>query len=142
MNRAPSNFSAALEKRASEFNIILEDVSITHLMFSKEFTTAIESKQVAQQDAERQKFVVLKAEQEKKAAIIRAEGEGEAADLISAVRLGRAALVVATAFEYNPRHPPVYIHTPFSNMPPPPLFVLDATGAERARCWRDRGQAH
>jgi prohibitin 1 len=75
---------AALEKRASEFNIILEDVSITHLMFSKEFTTAIESKQVAQQDAERQKFVVLKAEQEKKAAIIRAEGEGEAADLISA----------------------------------------------------------
>ena len=77
----------ALAKRAAEFNIILEDVSITHLMFSKEFTTAIESKQVAQQDAERQKFVVLKAEQEKKAAIIRAEGEGEAADLISAVSM-------------------------------------------------------
>lgn len=73
----------ALEKRAGEFNIILEDVSITHLMFSKEFTTAIESKQVAQQDAERSKFVVQKAEQEKLAAIILAEGEGEAAQLIS-----------------------------------------------------------
>ena len=73
----------ALEKRAGEFNIILEDVSITHLMFSKEFTTAIESKQVAQQDAERSKFVVAKAEQEKLAAIILAEGEGEAAQLIS-----------------------------------------------------------
>ena len=76
----------ALEKRAGEFNIILEDVSITHLMFSKEFTTAIESKQVAQQDAERSKFVVAKAEQEKLAAIILAEGEGEAAGLISDVR--------------------------------------------------------
>ena len=52
-------------------------------MFSKEFTTAIESKQVAQQDAERSKFVVAKAEQEKLAAIILAEGEGEAAQLIS-----------------------------------------------------------
>jgi hypothetical protein len=42
-------------------------------MFSKEFTTAIESKQVAQQEAERSKFIVMKAEQEAKAAIIRAE---------------------------------------------------------------------
>jgi prohibitin 1 len=75
----------ALEKRAGEFNIILEDVSITHLMFSKEFTTAIESKQVAQQDAERSKFVVQKAEQEKLAVVILAEGEGEAAELISNV---------------------------------------------------------
>jgi len=74
----------ALTKRASEFNIILDDVSITHLSFSQEFTGAIEHKQVAQQEAERSKFVVLKNEQEKKAAIIRAEGESEAARLISA----------------------------------------------------------
>ena len=73
----------ALNERASEFGLILDDVSITHLMFSKEFTTAIESKQVAQQEAERSKFVVMKAEQEAKASIIRAEGEGEAAELIS-----------------------------------------------------------
>lgn len=52
-------------------------------MFSREFTMAIESKQVAQQEAERSKFVVAKAEQEKKAAIIRAEGESHAAELIS-----------------------------------------------------------
>ena len=73
----------ALNERATEFGLQLEDVSITHLVFSKEFTTAIESKQVAQQDAERSKFVVMKAEQEAKAHIIRAEGEGEAAELIS-----------------------------------------------------------
>jgi len=73
----------ALTKRAAEFHIVLDDVSITHLSFSQEFTSAIEHKQVAQQEAERSKFIVLKNEQEKKAAIIRAEGESEAARLIS-----------------------------------------------------------
>lgn len=53
-----------LEARADEFHIWLDDVSITHLTFGKEFTHAIEQKQVAQQEAERQKFVVMKAEQE------------------------------------------------------------------------------
>ena len=57
--------------------------------FSKEFMNAVEQKQVAQQEAERQKFIVLKAEQEKLAAIIKAEGESEAAMLISqAMRFG------------------------------------------------------
>lgn len=72
-----------LEQRAGEFHLILDDVSITHLTFGKEFTAAIEHKQVAQQEAERSKFVVAKAEQTKKAAIIKAEGESEAATLIS-----------------------------------------------------------
>lgn len=35
-----------LVKRASEFNILLEDVSLTHLSFGKEFTKAVEDKQV------------------------------------------------------------------------------------------------
>merc|ERR1711991_11305 len=72
-----------LVSRASDFGIILEDVAITHLAFSHEFTLAIESKQVAQQEAERSKFLVLRAEQEKEAAIIRAQGESEAAAMIA-----------------------------------------------------------
>ncbi|KAI9207032.1 band 7 family-domain-containing protein, partial [Polychytrium aggregatum] len=72
-----------LLKRASEFGLVLEDVSITHLTFGKEFTQAVEQKQIAQQEAERARFIVEKAEQEKLAAIIRAEGESTAADLIS-----------------------------------------------------------
>ena len=36
----------------------------------------------AQQEAERSKFVVMKAEQERRAAIVRAEGESEAARLV------------------------------------------------------------
>lgn len=72
-----------LLKRAREFNIELEDVSIVNLTFGKEFTHAVEAKQVAQQEAERAKFVVERAEQERQASVIRAEGEGEAAAIIS-----------------------------------------------------------
>jgi prohibitin 1 len=69
--------------RAQQFHILMDDVSITHLTYGKEFSKAIEEKQVAEQDAERQKFIVLKAEQERQATVIRAEGEAEAAGLIS-----------------------------------------------------------
>jgi len=72
-----------LEERAKVFHILLDDVSITHLTFGQEFTQAIEFKQVAQQDAERSKFVVMRAEQEKRVRVIEAEGESEAATLIS-----------------------------------------------------------
>ncbi|KAJ9501824.1 Prohibitin-1, subunit of the prohibitin complex (Phb1p-Phb2p) [Exophiala xenobiotica] len=72
-----------LLKRAQEFNIALEDVSITHMTFGREFTRAVEQKQIAQQDAERARFIVEKAEQERQANVIRAEGEADAADIIS-----------------------------------------------------------
>jgi len=90
-------------------------------MFSKEFTTAIESKQVAQQDAERQKYIVLKSEQEMQAAIIRAEGEGAAADLISSVR----ARARGGAREWpRPR-----THTPPPVRPPPQALKEHGVGA-------------
>jgi prohibitin 1 len=72
-----------ITQRAKHFNLILDDVSITHLTFGREFTKAIENKQVAQQEAERQVYVVAQSEQERQAAVIRAEGEAEAATLIS-----------------------------------------------------------
>lgn len=73
-----------LESRVQSFNLILDDVAITNLTFGKEFASAIEKKQVAEQEAERQKYLVEKADQEKKAAVIIAEGEAEAAKMISA----------------------------------------------------------
>jgi len=69
--------------RASQFSILMDDVAITHLTYGKEFARAIEEKQVAQQDAERQKFIVLKSEQERQATVTRSEGEAEAARMIS-----------------------------------------------------------
>lgn len=53
------------------------------MTFGKEFTRAVEQKQIAQQDAERARFIVEKAEQERQANVIRAEGEAGSADIIS-----------------------------------------------------------
>jgi len=82
-----------LTARATEFHITLQDVSITDLKFGTEFAKAIESKQVMQQEAERSKFIVVKAEQEKQANIIRAEGEAQAAQLVSDALVASPALV-------------------------------------------------
>lgn len=78
-----SQIARQLFDKAKKFDLILDDVSITHLTFGREFARAIENKQVAQQEAETQFWLVAKADQERKAAIIRAEGEAEAAELIS-----------------------------------------------------------
>eukprot|EP00928_Gymnodinium_smaydae_P015420 TRINITY_DN15700_c0_g1_i1.p1 TRINITY_DN15700_c0_g1~~TRINITY_DN15700_c0_g1_i1.p1 ORF type:complete len:297 (-),score=81.91 TRINITY_DN15700_c0_g1_i1:72-962(-) len=71
-----------LVERAKDFNILLDDVAITHLSFSPEYEKAVESKQVAQQQAERARFLVLKAQEEKKRTIIHAEGEQKSAEMI------------------------------------------------------------
>ncbi|XP_070387521.1 prohibitin 1 isoform X2 [Dermacentor albipictus] len=63
-------------------NEVLKAV-VTHLTFGKEFTQAVEMKQVAQQEAERARFLVEKAEQHKKAAVITAEGDSQAAALLA-----------------------------------------------------------
>ncbi|KAL6869156.1 Prohibitin-2, subunit of the prohibitin complex (Phb1p-Phb2p) [Amphichorda felina] len=71
-----------LSRRAAGFNIALDDVSLTHLAFSPEFTAAVEAKQVAQQEAQRAAFVVDKARQEKQAMVVKAQGEARSAELI------------------------------------------------------------
>ncbi|KAJ3301827.1 Prohibitin-2, subunit of the prohibitin complex (Phb1p-Phb2p) [Kappamyces sp. JEL0829] len=68
--------------RAGKFNLELDDVSITHVAFSTEFTSAVESKQIAQQEAQRGFFVVDRAKQEKQSIIVKAEGEAQSAALI------------------------------------------------------------
>ena len=52
-----------LVARAQQFGLVLDDISITHLTFGREFTAAVEAKQVASQEAEKAKFLVEKAEQ-------------------------------------------------------------------------------
>eukprot|EP00916_Digyalum_oweni_P004988 GHVL01008909.1.p1 GENE.GHVL01008909.1~~GHVL01008909.1.p1 ORF type:complete len:274 (+),score=44.55 GHVL01008909.1:578-1399(+) len=72
-----------LKQRASKFNLIMDDVSVTHLQYGKEFARAIEEKQVAEQEAERKKFMVAISEEERQAVIVKAEGEAIAAEMIS-----------------------------------------------------------
>lgn len=119
----------ALMKRAAEFNIIMDDISLTHLTFGKEFTQAVEMKQVAQQEAERARFVVERAEQERLAAITRAEGDSKAAELISqalseagpglielrkidAAKEIAATLSQARSVTYMPHSAPILLNVP------------------------------
>ncbi|KAL3645436.1 Prohibitin-1, subunit of the prohibitin complex (Phb1p-Phb2p) [Castilleja foliolosa] len=88
-----------LTQRASSFNIALDDVSITTLSFGREFTAAIEAKQVAAQEAERAKFVVEKAEQDKQSAIIRAQGEATSAQLIGQAIANNPAFITLRQIE-------------------------------------------
>ncbi|PCH40223.1 hypothetical protein WOLCODRAFT_68038, partial [Wolfiporia cocos MD-104 SS10] len=82
-----------LTRRALRFNLVLDDVSITHVAFSPEFTHAVEAKQVAQQTALRAAFLVDQAIQEKQSIIVRAQGEAKSAELIGeAVRSNKGFL--------------------------------------------------
>ncbi|KAG8802148.1 Prohibitin-2, subunit of the prohibitin complex (Phb1p-Phb2p) [Serendipita sp. 399] len=82
-----------LTKRALRFNLVLDDVSITHVAFSPEFTAAVEAKQIAQQTALRAAFLVDQAIQEKQSIIVRAQGEARSAELIGdAVRKNKGFL--------------------------------------------------
>ena len=71
-----------LTERAKDFNIILDDVSITELSFGKEYAAAVEAKQIAQQEAQRAAYLVDKAKQEKQQKIVQAEGEAAAAKMM------------------------------------------------------------
>merc|ERR1719191_2468838 len=82
-----------LVERAKDFNIELDDVSITHLNFSPEYEKAVESKQVAQQQAEKAKYKVLKAQEEKKRTIITAEGERKSAEMIGKAMAQNAGFI-------------------------------------------------
>merc|ERR1711934_22267 len=88
-----------LISRAAGFNMLLDDVSITALTFGREYTAAIEAKQVAQQDAERAKFIVEKAIQDKRSAVIKAEGEAKSAKLIGEAIANNPAFITLRRIE-------------------------------------------
>lgn len=71
-----------LIRRAKKFDILLDDVSLTFMTFSPEFSAAVEAKQIAQQDAQRAAFIVDKAIQEKQQLVVKAQGEAKSAELI------------------------------------------------------------
>jgi len=69
-----------LTDRLSPYHIVVEThgVSLTNFEFSPEFNQAIEAKQVAQQSAEKQKYILAQAQLEAQTAITAAKGEAEA----------------------------------------------------------------
>ena len=87
-----------ITKRLRQYNLIVEPsgLSITNFDFSPEFNKAIEAKQVAQQEAEKQKYVLAQAELQKQTEIARAQGMSEAAKLnAAALQVQGGSLVIA-----------------------------------------------
>ncbi|MBD2211991.1 prohibitin family protein [Calothrix sp. FACHB-156] len=67
-----------LKNRLSAYGLIVDDVSLVNFSFSPEFSKAIESKQIAEQEAKQAEFIAKKATQEAQAEINRAKGQAEA----------------------------------------------------------------
>jgi len=87
-----------ISSRLAQYNLLVEPdgLSITNFEFSPEFNRAIEAKQVAQQEAEKQKYVLQQAELEQQTKIARAKGEAEAAKLnAESLKAQGGSLVVA-----------------------------------------------
>lgn len=120
--KVSNEIKQGLVSKAKEFNVILDDVAIIHIEFSKEFRDAIEAKQVSQQMAERAKFIVQKSEEERKLTIIKAEAESESAALFNMAieKYGRAFLELkrleaAREIVDNLRHSKNVVYIPNSN---------------------------
>ncbi|CAF1516788.1 unnamed protein product, partial [Rotaria sordida] len=123
--------SELLIKRAAQFGLLLNDILITHLSFRPEFTSAVEFKQVAQQDVKKQRFLVEKTEQNRQANVIAAEGDARAADLIGKaldeagdglIKLRRIEATEGIANQLSKSRNSVYL-------PHGPQMFLNITGA-------------
>ncbi len=67
-----------LKNRLANYGILIDDVSLVDFTFSPEFSKAIESKQIAEQEAKQAEFIALKASKEAVAEVNRAKGQAEA----------------------------------------------------------------
>jgi regulator of protease activity HflC (stomatin/prohibitin superfamily) len=114
-NRAQvkSEVEQDITRRLKAYDIIVEPagLSITNFDFSPEFNRAIEQKQVAQQEAEKQKYVLQQAELQKQTEIAKAEGTAKAAQLnAEALKVQGASLVIAREWieKWDGKLPNVY----------------------------------
>lgn len=70
--------SLKVKNELDKYYINSSETMIRNVIFSDEFSKAIEQKQVAMQDAERMKYVLMKENSEKQRKIIEAEGQASA----------------------------------------------------------------
>ncbi|WP_408648874.1 prohibitin family protein [Tumidithrix elongata] len=72
----------ALSDRLRAYHIAVDDISLVHVHFSQRFSDAVETKQIAEQEAKRAEFIALKAKSEAEAKVNLAKGEAEAQGII------------------------------------------------------------
>lgn len=71
-----------LKLRLIKYGLQVDDVSLTKIGFSPEFTRSIELKQIAEQDAKKAEYEALKAAKQAEAEVNRAKGTAEAQKLL------------------------------------------------------------
>lgn len=70
-----------LRKSLGQSDIILDEVLLRDLRFSSTYAAAIQAKQIAQQNAQRMQYVLLRAQIEKQIQILEAQGEARSIQL-------------------------------------------------------------
>jgi regulator of protease activity HflC (stomatin/prohibitin superfamily) len=71
-----------LTQRLTPYYLMVDDISLVHVHFSERFGEAVETKQIAEQEAKRAGFMAIKAAKEAEAKVNLAKGEAEAQGLI------------------------------------------------------------
>ncbi|NJO80713.1 MAG: prohibitin family protein [Cyanobacteria bacterium RM1_2_2] len=118
-----NEIDTALTERLQPYGVMVDDVSLVNFAFSEEFNTAIEAKQVAEQQAQQAAFKAQQAEQEAKAEINRARGQAEAQRLVRET-LTPEILQQRAIEKWDGRFPTVMTgegSTPFINLNPQDL---------------------
>ncbi|NEQ27028.1 MAG: prohibitin family protein, partial [Microcoleus sp. SIO2G3] len=77
-----TNVDESLSERLSTYHIAVDDISLVHVHFSDRFRSAVEAKQIAEQEAKRAGFVAQKALNEAEAKVNLARGEAEVQQLL------------------------------------------------------------
>lgn len=72
----------AIKPRLEKYGLQVDDVSLTKIGFSPEFTKSIEQKQIAEQDAKKAEYEAIKASKQAEAEVNRARGTAEAQKLL------------------------------------------------------------
>ena len=72
----------ALTTRLATYHVAVDDISLVHIHFSVRFGEAVETKQIAEQEAKRAEFIALKALKEAEARVNLAKGDAEAQKLL------------------------------------------------------------
>jgi len=90
-----------LTARFSENNLILQDFVLRNIRFSDEYATAVEQKQIAEQQAQQAKFVVESKKQEAEQARQVAQGAADAA--VTAAKGAAEARVIAAEADAKAR---------------------------------------
>lgn len=83
-DQVKAQIDLVLSERLKKYHIVVDDLSLVEIAFSKQFRNAVEAKQVAEQQAKQAEFLAQKALKKAEAKVNLAKGEAEAHRILQA----------------------------------------------------------